>query len=118
MGKDEQTLREMAAREPHRTGSAYPVPDHAKSAAQWALQRIKELEERNQDLQNTNEEMGPAYHEWRSHAGRLMEAIRDAVLDYQRGEAQEAWNMLVDLVDKYDEQLRLQQQAKVSNPGE
>lgn len=118
MGKNEQILREMADRVAHQTGSGLAVPDGAKSAAQWALGRITELEAHNLQLQKTNEEIGPAYHEWRSYADKLLQTIMDAVLDYQAGRSQEAWNMLVDLIDMSDKAVRAQQQAKVDNKVE
>ena len=81
MGKDEQTLREMAARQDHQTGSGLAVPDHAKLAAQWALGRIAQLEELTQKLQKVNDEIGPAYHEWRAYAEKLVKAMEQAKVD-------------------------------------
>ncbi len=78
MGKDEQTLREMAAREPHQTGSGFAVPDMAREGARWALKRIAELEASNLQLQKVNDEIGPAYHEWRSYAEKLLQAMEQA----------------------------------------
>jgi len=111
MGKEEQILREIAARPAHATGSGYPVPDHTKSAAQYALNRISQLEGINELLEKTNLEIGPAYHDWRNHAERLIGMIRDAVLHYQAGRTAAGWNLLTGVIDEHDDEIRRREQA-------
>lgn len=115
MGKDEEMLREIAGRAAHKTGSGYPVPDVAKNAAQWALKRIRELEGANQQLQNTNLDVGPAYHEWRSYADRLLLVIRTAKIEFDKGNPPGADYLLRTLLEAHDQELERREQADLCN---
>lgn len=78
MGKDEEILTNMAGRASHSTGAGTVIPDPAKRAAKWALDEIWRLRKDNAALQQVNDEIGPAYHEWRAYSQTLLDAIREA----------------------------------------